>query len=105
MERIAVLVASSPASPSARGAFQIIRNLTAEGHAVTLGLLEDGVLGATGHMPEVPLADCVSVLVLATDLTLRGYSAESLHPDCQLCNYGDIVDLMMVNSDRTLGTF
>lgn len=105
MERIAVLVASSPMSPSARGAFQLVRKLAAEGNQVTLGLLEDGVLGVTGDIPVVPRKDCAAVVVLADDLILRGFNPESLNSDCQLCRYSDIVDLMMVKSDRTLGMF
>ncbi|HEY3366120.1 MAG TPA: DsrH/TusB family sulfur metabolism protein [Symbiobacteriaceae bacterium] len=105
MERIAVLVASSPTSASAERAFQLIRDLSAQGHAVTLGLLEDGVLAAAGGLPEVPLAACAAVKVLAGDLALRGMAAGSLRPGCQPCEYGDLVDLLMEQSDRTLGVF
>jgi len=73
-------------SPSARGAFRLVRKLAAEGHQVTLGLLEDGVLGVTGDIPAVPRKDCAAVVVLADDLTLRGFNPESLNSDCQLCS-------------------
>lgn len=105
IERIAVLVGSSPTSTAARRAFQLIRDLSQLGHQVTLGLLEDGVLSAAGNLPEVPLNACAAVKVLASDAALRGLPAEALSPRCQLCEYGDLVELLMEESDRTLGVF
>lgn len=105
MERIAVLIGSSPTSASAGRAFQLIRDLAAQGHTITLGLLEDGVLAAAGTLPGVPLEACTAVQVLAGDLALRGVAAESLRSGCRTCDYGDLVDLVMEQSDRTLGVF
>lgn len=104
MERIAVLVASSPASPSATRAFQLVRDLTAAGHAVTLCLLEDGVYGARSGSPA-PLEQCAGVLAVADDLALRGLAAEALHPSCRPGSYAEVVDLLMTGSDRSLGAF
>lgn len=105
MERIAVLVASSPTAPSARRAFDLVRTLAAQGHTVSLGLLEDGVLAGTGNLPAVPLKSCTAVLVLQEDLALRGFAADALPDSCRACSYGDLVHLMMEQSDRTLGVF
>jgi len=100
MERIAVLVASSPTSASAQRAFELARRLVDLGHQVTLGLMENAVLAATG-----PLGAGVKVMVLAPDLALRGQGADSVHAGCQVCEYGDLVDLLMEQSDRSLGVF
>lgn len=105
MEHIAVLVASSPTSPSARRGFDLVRELAAGGHRVSLGLLEDGVLAATGRVPGVPLAECAEVLVLDRDLALRGLGGAELAPGCRRCDYGAVVQLMMAEADRTLGMF
>lgn len=105
MERIAVLVASSPSTPAAQRAFQLVRDLAAKGHRVTLGLLEDAVLGGTGTVPGVPLEQCAAVMVLADDLSLRGVDPARLDRGCSRCTYGDLIDQIMAKSDRVLGAF
>lgn len=105
MERIAVLVASSPATPAAQRAFQLVRDLAAHGHQITLGLLEDGVLASTGRLTEVPLAESTAVMVLADDMALRGLGATDLYPGCRACTYGEIIEEVMAKSDRVLGAF
>ncbi len=103
MERIAMLVAGSPNSGSTRRAFHLAETLAAQGHTVTLGLLEDGVLAGVSDRSGLPVGACQAILVLADDLELRGFGAGSLRPGCQTCDYGDLVDLMMERTDRTLG--
>lgn len=105
MERVAILVASSPTSPSAREAFELVRSLTALGHPVSLGLFEDSVVAATSSKVGAPLALCASVLVNGRDLSLRGFGPESLLPSARVSTDGDFIDLMMEHSDRTLGVF
>lgn len=105
MERIAILVASSPSSASARRAFSLAENLAEQGHRVTLGLLEDAVLASTGEELGLPVRACESIMVLTDDLYLRGFGHDSLVPACHACTYGDVVDLMMERADRTLGVF
>ncbi|HYG56496.1 MAG TPA: DsrH/TusB family sulfur metabolism protein [Symbiobacteriaceae bacterium] len=105
MERIAVLIASSPTSPSAGRAFQLIRDLSAEGHSVTLCLLEDGVYAAGARASAYPLDRCAAVLVLEGDLDLRGVRRDALHESCRPCSYAGMVDVMMEQADRTLGAF
>ena len=105
MEKIAILVASSPTSALAQRAFNLAETLASQGHQVTLGLLEDAVIAGTGGVPGVPAHKCASVMVLADDLALRGFEPDSLLPGCRGCSYGDLVDLMMEHVDRTLGVF
>lgn len=105
MERIAVLVTSSPDTPAAGRAFQLVRDLAAQGHQVTLGLLEDAVVGGTGRLPQVPLQQSAAVMVLAEDLTLRGIDQAQLHPVCRACTYSELIDQVMMKSDRALGAF
>lgn len=105
MERIAILVASSPASPSAQEAFGLVRSLAALGHPISLGLLEDSVLAATSTRLGAPLDLCASVLVNGRDLSLRGFGPESLLSPARVSTDGEIVDLMMEQTDRTLGVF
>lgn len=102
MERISVLVASAPGSPAAQRAFELVRNLAARGGQVSLCLLEDGVYAATG---AAPFGACAAVLALASDLGLRGLAESDLTPACRPVSYGDVIDLVMTGSDRTLGTF
>ncbi|MHB9144517.1 MAG: DsrH/TusB family sulfur metabolism protein [Symbiobacteriia bacterium] len=105
MERIAVLVASNPGTPAAGRAFQLVRDLSAQGHQITLVLLEDAVVGSTGRLSEVPLEQSTAVMVLAEDLALRGIDLAGLHPACRSCTYAEIIDQVMVKNDRTLGAF
>lgn len=105
MERIAVLIASGPTSPSAGRAFQLIRDLSEQGHSVTLCLLEDGVYAARARGSAYPLDRCAAVYALEADLDLRGIRQGALHESCRLCNYDDVVDLLMEQADRTLGAF
>ncbi|MFZ5822815.1 MAG: DsrE family protein [Bacillota bacterium] len=105
MERIAILVASSPTSTSAQEAFALVRSLAALGHRVSLVLLEDAAVAATSPNLGVPLDLCASVLVNGSDLTLRGFGPDSLLTPARVSTYGEIVDLMMEQTDRTLGVF
>ena len=105
MERIAVLVASSPTAPSAQRAFQLVRDFAAAGNQVVLGLIEDGVLGAAGRVAGVPLAEAASVLVLSSDLALRAVPLEALQPGCRPCGYPEILEELMERCDRSLGAF
>lgn len=105
MERVAILVASSPTSDPARRAFNLAQTLASQGHQVTLGLLEDAVVAGTGGVPGVTVDSLASVMVLADDLALRGFEPDSMVPGFQSCSYGDLVDLMMERVDRTLGVF
>ncbi len=66
MERIAVLIASSPTSPSAGRAFQLIRDLSAQGHSVTLCLLEDGIYAAGVRASAYPLDRCAAWMLTLT---------------------------------------
>ncbi len=105
MERIAVLIASSPTSPSASRAFQLIRDLSAQGHSVTLCLLEDGIYAAGVRASAYPLDRCAAVFALDADLDLRGIRQDALHESCRPRNYTNLVDLIMEQVDRTLGAF
>lgn len=105
MERIAILVASSPTTAQGRRAFQLAQSLSQSGHQITLGLLEDAVLAGTHANLGLPAAACTAVLVLTADLARRGFDPGSLIPGCQTCSHGDLVDLMMEQADRTLGLF
>lgn len=105
MERIAVLVASSPGTPAAQRAFQLVRDLSAQGNQVTLVLLEDAVVGSTGRLPEVPLEQSAAAMALADDLALRGIDPARLHPACRPCTYAEIIEQVMTQNERTLGAF
>ncbi|MFZ5814100.1 MAG: DsrH/TusB family sulfur metabolism protein [Bacillota bacterium] len=105
MKRISVLLASAPTSPSARRAFQLMEDLTEQGHLVTLCLLEDGVYAATGKLEGVPLDRCAAVLALTEDMRLRGIDAGSLPAAVRPASYGEVVDRVMTGSDQTLGAF
>lgn len=102
MERIAILVASAPGTASAQRAFELVRSLAAQGDQVNLCLLEDGVYAAAG---DAPFAACANVMALTPDLGLRGLAGSDLNAACRPCSYGEIIELMMTGSDRTLGAF
>ena len=105
MKRIAVLVCSSPTSEGARRAFSLASDLTEQGHGVTLALLEDATLAATAAGLGLPVGKCERILVLTSDLKLRGFDEMSLIPGCAGGTYGDLVTLIMEGSDQVLGAF
>lgn len=106
MERIAILIGSSPTSAGARRAVDLAASLAERGHPVTVALVEDGVLAAVAGSPvALPAGRFESVLALEDDLALRGFAGAPLVPGCRRCTYGDLVDLMMEQVDRTLGVF
>ena len=105
MKRIAVLVSSSPTSDNARRAFTLAADLAEEGHKVTLALLEDATLAGTTADLGLPVGKCESILVLTSDLRLRGFDETSLIPGCAGGTYGDLVTLIMEGSDQALGAF
>lgn len=105
MQRIAILVSSSPTSAQGRRAFRLAAAMADRGHRVALGLLEDATL-AGGHAGlGLPIQACDAVLVLSDDLRLRGYEAGDLIPGCTGCTYGELVDLIMEGADQVLGVF
>ncbi len=105
MEPILMLVNSAPSSAHARRAWQTARTLHAQGHSMTVFLLQDGVLAglerekdARGLPPEIRCQ------VLGEDLQLRGFAPSDLGAHVQVADYATLVDLFGVHS-RVMGAF
>lgn len=105
MESVLMLVSSAPSSPNAARAFQTALTLRAQGHAVSLFLLQDAVLaglqvadGASASAAQalgagVALPKGLSVYALGEDLALRGFTPSKLWDGVRVADYAQLVDL------------
>lgn len=94
MEPILMLVNSAPSSANAQRAWQTARTLHAQGHPVTLFLIQDGVLAGLERETHVRnLPPEISCQVLSEDLLLRGFALSDLGAHVQIADYAQLVDL------------
>jgi sulfur relay protein TusB/DsrH len=108
MESFLFLIRSGPRSPQVNTVFNTIKHLSQGGHAVSVFLLQDGVLAAI----DSPWANATRAMafratfrVLAEDLTLRGLCEKNLSPGVTAASYAELVEAMMEGHDRVLGAF
>ncbi len=109
MEPILLLVNSAPSSPNVERAFQMALTLCAQGHAVSVFLLQDAVLGGL-HVEgdDAPsraaqaLGAGISVYALGEDLALRGFTPAKLRNGIRMADYSQLIDLFDRHS-RVIG--
>ena len=107
--KIALLLKSGPGTDEAGRALQAALDLLAQGHTVTLYLLQEAVRfcqsGMTGSrrldLQELT-AKGLKVHVLTRDAELRGIAAPSAAQALAAGSYESLVDLME-SSDRVIG--
>ncbi len=99
MESVLMLVNSAPSSPNVARAFQTALTLRAQGHAVSLFLLQDAVLaglqvadGASASAAQA-LGAGVALYALGEDLALRGFTPSKLWDGVRVADYAQLVDL------------
>jgi sulfur relay protein TusB/DsrH len=108
MESILLLLNSAPSNPNAARAFQAALTLRAQGHAVSMFLLQDAVLaalkveslesaqpngdGASSSAAQALNAG-VSMYALGEDLALRGFDPSKLPDGVCVADYVLLVDL------------
>ncbi len=117
MESILLLLNSAPSNPNAARAFQTARTLRAQGHAVSMFLLQDAVLAAlkveglgsaqpngdgASSSPGQALNAGVSMYVLGEDLALRGFNPLKLTDGIRVADYAQLVELFEQHS-RVIG--
>jgi sulfur relay protein TusB/DsrH len=100
MEPILLLANSAPSNPNLERAFQSALALKAQGHPVSMFLLQDAVLAGlkgdgTGgaSWSGRALSAGVTIFALNEDLSMRGFSAAELWDGIQAADYGRLVDL------------
>jgi sulfur relay protein TusB/DsrH len=100
MEPILFLVNSAPSSPNVERAFHTAFTLREQGHAVSIFLIQDGVLGGLasegddGHSHVAQALDAgIAVQVLGEDLALRGFTAARLRNGVGVADYSQLIDL------------
>ena len=94
MEPILLLVNSAPSSVNAQRAWQTAQSLHEQGHAVTVFLIQDGVLaGLNGETALRDLPREITSYVLGEDLQLRGFTQLKLRERVQVADYARLVDL------------
>lgn len=94
MESVLMLVSSAPSSANAQRAWQLARTLYEQGQAVSLFLLQDGVLAAL--QGETALRDLpreICCYALSEDLTLRGFTPLKVREQVQITDYARLVNL------------
>jgi sulfur relay protein TusB/DsrH len=94
VESVLMLVNSAPSSVNAQRAWQVARTLHEQGRAVSLFLLQDGVLAAL--QGETALCDMpreIACYALGEDLTLRGFTPLKLRAQVKVADYARLVDL------------
>lgn len=100
MESILLLVNSAPSNPNLDRAFESALALKAQGHPVSMFLLQDAVLAGlkgdgAGGAPSSSqaLSAGITIYALNEDLAMRGFTASKLRDGIQLGDYGQLVDL------------
>lgn len=99
--RIAVLLKSNPYTEEAERALQIISDMLASGHNVTLYLLQDAVRlcqPRTGNAKSTQLEALIEkglkVFALSNDAKLRGIDMPSINAKIQEGSYEGLVELI-----------
>ena len=112
MSQILLMISSLPRSMEAQRALHLARTLHAQGRAIVVVLLQDGVLAAVGTDPTrdpeglaVLMSLGVPIYACEHDLILRGFAPQDMLPNGQAVNDQRIVDLMLADDTRTLGCF
>lgn len=96
MESILLLINSTPSSPNVERAFQTALTLRAQGHAVSVFLLQDAVLAAVDRAytrAAQALSNDIALYALAEDLHLRGFAPAALGTGVRAADYAQLVDL------------
>jgi sulfur relay protein TusB/DsrH len=108
MESILLLLNSVPSNPNAARAFQTALTLRAQGHSVSMFLLQDAVLAGlkaegydsaqsngdgAGSSTGQALNAGVSMFALGEDLALRGFDPSKLLDGVRVADYAQLVDL------------
>ncbi len=108
MKSVLVWINSAPASPNLAGAFQLARQMRAQGREVSVFLAQDAVLAGV-HVADgspAPVAQAlqagIATYVLDEDLRLRGYPSASLWAGVQTADYAHLVGLLD-RHERVLG--
>ena len=103
MEQVLLLINSVPSSMNAQRAWHMAQTLHAQGHRVTLFLIQDGVLAAQkGEAALRDLPQDVACYALGEDLQLRGFVSSDLHVKTQVADYTQLIDLFEGNH-RVIG--
>ncbi|MBI5651024.1 MAG: DsrE family protein [Chloroflexi bacterium] len=108
-DSILFLINSQPASPNAARAFESALTLRADGHPITLFLLQDAVLtGLKGEGSQAGMLmghiQCkgISVYALGEDLAMRGFTQTNLRDGICIADYAQMVDLFETHT-RVIG--
>ncbi|MBI5031884.1 MAG: sulfurtransferase complex subunit TusB [Chloroflexi bacterium] len=94
MESVLMLINSAPSSVNTQRAWQLARMFHEQGQAVSLFLLQDGVLAAL--QGETALRDLpreICCYALSEDLQLRGFTPLKVREQVQVADYARLVDL------------
>jgi sulfur relay protein TusB/DsrH len=100
MEPILILINSAPSTPNVERAFQTAFTFRERGHAVSVFLFQDGVLGGLesegdeGHSHAAAALDTgISVYALGEDLALRGFTPAKLRNGIRVADYAKLIEL------------
>ncbi len=107
MASILIALSSSPASPAGRHALRLAEALAAQGHALTLCCLQDGVLLGSDRAPGEARAVLDGLLdrrarclVLDEDLLLRGLRAGER---ALTVDHAGLIAALTADHDRVVG--
>ena len=111
-QRTVVLLHSAPGTPEVTGVLDLVAPLPALGHTVALMLIQDAVLGALrdsqlegARQLRALIAVGTDCQYLAEDLAMRGYGSADVAPGCRASSYDDLVDVLLADDTRVIGTF
>jgi sulfur transfer complex TusBCD TusB component (DsrH family) len=107
--KVAILLKSGPDSAEAERTLTIASDMLSQGHAVTLGLMQDAVhlcrSGASSPVAvhfQTLLEKQLSVKALKQDCSLRGIGQVSEKNAINTGDYSSLIDLIE-SSDRVIG--
>ncbi len=107
MKSILMIISSSPHSPHASAAIDLVNNLNNQGNKLAVFLLQDGVFHAIsgeGAMKAL-LEKKIDCYYLEEDLIMRGFQKEDAIAEALPSGYEGLDDLMMEKYNSTIGAF
>ncbi len=104
-----MVISSSLREPNGLRALELTNQIRLQGKKTGVYLLQNAVLGGVNEeakkLIEAHINSGIDIFCSKEDLTMRGLTEKDLHPQIQISDYSNLVDLMMERYDKVMGAF
>jgi sulfur relay protein TusB/DsrH len=106
MHSVLIWINSAPTSSNSCSAFQLARQMRAQGRAVSIFLAQDAVVAGMRGNQNAPLISVlqagIATYALSDDLALRGFAPGALRDGVRVADYARLVELFEQH-DQVIG--